>query len=403
MNKLIDIQSIKVGSRYRKDMGDIEALSDSIKEMGLLQPIGVTPEHELVWGHRRLLAFMEMGFETIPARIIHMDNIVFGEYAENEVRKDFTISERVAIGAEIEKVIGDRKGSNQYQRVDEELVENFPQAEHGSKTRDIAAKKSGFGNGKTYQQAKSVVNQGTTELVEKMDSGDISVSLAAQLASLPEEEQQRILMMNKKSTMAAAKKLREQKESERRKQRLKQLSEMSNPAPELNTETQYPVILADPPWEYERPVSGSRNIENHYPVMTLDDIRALPVLKLATKDAILFMWATAPKLAESMMVMEAWGFKYRSCAVWDKQIIGMGYWFRQQTELLLVGIHGNMPSPAPSRRASSLISTRRLSHSCKPDEVYSIIENMYPGLPKVELFCRTPRPGWAVFGNQCSD
>ena len=136
--------------------------------------------------------------------------------------------------------------------------------------------------------------------------------------------------------------------------------------------------------------------------MSLDEIKALPVGKLATDAAIFYLWATSPKLEESMQVMNAWGFSYRSCAVWDKEIMGMGYWFRQQTELLLVGIRGAMPSPEPASRVSSLITSRRGKHSQKPDCVYRMIETMYPDLSRIELFSRQQRSGWAAFGNQCS-
>ena len=105
-----------------------------------------------------------------------------GEQAENEVRKDFTVSERVAIGEAVEKALGNRLGSNQYRQ--KVPVENIPQAEAGKKTRDIAAEKAGFGNGKTYQQAKKVVSEGAPELMDAVDSGRVSVSAAADVAEL---------------------------------------------------------------------------------------------------------------------------------------------------------------------------------------------------------------------------
>jgi N6-adenosine-specific RNA methylase IME4 len=134
--------------------------------------------------------------------------------------------------------------------------------------------------------------------------------------------------------------------------------------------------------------------------MALDDICALPVSDLATPDAILFLWATSPKLAESMKVIESWGFTYRTCAVWDKQKIGMGYYFRQRHELLLVATRGSIPTPAPGDRAASVIAEPREEHSAKPAKFAELIESMYPTLPRIELFCRSPREGWAVWGNQ---
>lgn len=96
----------------------------------------------------------------------------------------------------------------------------------------------------------------------------------------------------------------------------------------------YEVIYADPPWRYDFSKSNSREIENQYPTMSVDEICSL---KVPTADnAVLYLWATAPKLLEALRVMDAWGFEYKTNAVWDKQIIGMGYWFRGQHELLLV-------------------------------------------------------------------
>lgn len=105
----------------------------------------------------------------------------------------------------------------------------------------------------------------------------------------------------------------------------------------------YQVIYADPPWRYRHCSSKSRKIENQYPTMQINDIKSLKVP--ADDNCILYLWATAPKLNEAIEVMSSWGFDYRTCMVWDKEIIGMGYWFRGQHELLLVGVKGKMSPP----------------------------------------------------------
>jgi N6-adenosine-specific RNA methylase IME4 len=162
----------------------------------------------------------------------------------------------------------------------------------------------------------------------------------------------------------------------------------------------YPVILADPPWRYEHCDNPGDAIENHYPTMSLDDICNLPVSSVAGDNCILFCWATSPKLAESFRVLAAWGFDYRTCLVWVKDRIGMGYWARQRHELLLVATRGSIPVPAPDARPDSVISAPRGRHSEKPIQAYEIIEAMFPDLPKLELFCRSPREGWAAWGNE---
>ena len=135
--------------------------------------------------------------------------------------------------------------------------------------------------------------------------------------------------------------------------------------------------------------------------MALEEICALPVADLAADDAVLFLYATAPKLYECMKVLDAWGFLYRTCGCWDKELIGMGHWFRNQHELLLIGMRGDVPPPPPGEQPSSVYRERRTEHSRKPEYYYKLIEAWYPTLPKIELFRRgAPRPGWAAWGNE---
>jgi N6-adenosine-specific RNA methylase IME4 len=187
---------------------------------------------------------------------------------------------------------------------------------------------------------------------------------------------------------------------QRRADRLEHLGEIAKGNVALGVEARYPVIYGDPPWRYEHVKTESRAIENQYPTMALDEIAALPVNACATEDAVLFLWATSPKLAEAMGVIASWGFSYRTSAVWDKGQIGMGYYFRQQHELLLVAVKGSPPTPQPDARPSSVFRAPRGDHSLKPVALYEAIERMYPTLPKLELFARSTREGWAAWGNQ---
>ena len=98
--------------------------------------------------------------------------------------------------------------------------------------------------------------------------------------------------------------------------------------------------------------------------------------------------------------MNAWGFKYRTCAVWVKDSIGAGYWFRQQHELLFVGVKGNIPTPIEADRISSVFHAKRKKHSEKPEEVREWIDRSYQGLEKIELFSRKKVKGWDNWGNE---
>ena len=184
----LPLDAIKVGARFRQDHGDLDALARSIQELGLLQPIGVDREHHLIFGHRRFLAHQRLGLETIQVRIIGVPSLLQAEHDENELRKAFTPSERVAIAEAIKAEIGNRQG----QRTDRaEPLQNFAEVAPGQTTREAVAKAAGFGNAETYRQAKAVVEKGDPALVQAMDAGEIAISAAARLASAPTEIQQR--------------------------------------------------------------------------------------------------------------------------------------------------------------------------------------------------------------------
>lgn len=159
----------------------------------------------------------------------------------------------------------------------------------------------------------------------------------------------------------------------------------------------YGIIYADPPWRYDN-ATPNRRIENHYPTMSDEEICALKVP--AAKDAILYLWAVAPRVEIGLRVMNAWGFGYKTQAVWDKVKVGMGYWFRGQHEILMVGTRGDVSPPPQALRISSVIRTPRGRHSSKPDYVRDKIAEWYPDVPKLEMFSRLKRPGWEAFGNQ---
>jgi len=169
---------------------------------------------------------------------------------------------------------------------------------------------------------------------------------------------------------------------------------------DLKQNGKFSVILADPPWHYEFSATSQRKIENHYPTMTIQELQQLPVYDISNKDSVLFMWATSPKLADAIDLLRDWGFDYKTCMVWVKEKIGMGYYARQRHELLLIGTRGSIPPPVVKDRPDSVISANRTRHSQKPPEFYSIIEKMYPDMKKIELFARNNRHGWSSWGNE---
>ena len=166
----------------------------------------------------------------------------------------------------------------------------------------------------------------------------------------------------------------------------------------MNDTKKYQVVYADPPWRYSFSKSKSRKIENQYPTMSVDEICNMDIP--IDDNAVLYLWATSPKLLEALKVMKAWGFEYKTHAMWDKEKIGMGYWFRGQHELLMVGVKGKFSPPESSLRISSVIRENRSAHSKKPNKIRDYISQWFPDKNKLELFARSRTDGWDVFGNE---
>lgn len=188
-------------------------------------------------------------------------------------------------------------------------------------------------------------------------------------------------------------------------------SELLAPADDLiqSVDSVYSTILADPPWQFQNR-TGKMAPEHkrllRYPTMKLDEIKKLPVKELAADPSHLYLWCPNALLPEGLAVMDAWGFEYKSNIVWHKARKdggsdgrGVGFYFRNVTELVLFGIKGRMRTLPPGRSQVNFISTRKREHSRKPDEIFDIIESCSSG-PYLELFARFPRLGWSQWGNE---
>jgi len=174
----------------------------------------------------------------------------------------------------------------------------------------------------------------------------------------------------------------------------------------------FSTILADPPWRFMNrtgKVAPEHRRLSRYDTMTTAAIRALPVAEVATENAHLYLWVPNALIADGLRVMESWGFTYKSNIVWAKRRKdggpdgrGVGFYFRNVTELILFGVRGSMRTLAPGRRQVNMIETRKREHSRKPDEQYDIIEACSPG-PYLELFARYAWQGWTSWGLEADD
>ncbi len=174
-------------------------------------------------------------------------------------------------------------------------------------------------------------------------------------------------------------------------------------------EAKFGVILTDDEWDYETWSENGmdRSAANHYPTSSLDNLKKRDVLSLAADDAALWLWTTAPHLAQGIELMAHRGFEYKSCVIWDKEYPGeahgMGRWFWVNHEILLLGTRGNVPAPAAGTQWPSVIRAPIGEHSAKPDKFYELIEAYFPTLPKVELNARRARPGWVRWGYEAPE
>ena len=178
----------------------------------------------------------------------------------------------------------------------------------------------------------------------------------------------------------------------------------------FNIVGKFGTILADPPWEFKNrtgKIAPEYKKEKKYKTLTLEEIKSLPIDRVASKRSHLYLWVPNALIKEGLEVMEEWGFTYKTNLVWNKirkdggsDGRGVGFYFRNTTELVLFGVRGTkVRTKKPGRTQVNMIRTRRREHSRKPDELYEIIEKCSFG-PFIELFARGPRKNWTVWGNQ---
>lgn len=193
---------------------------------------------------------------------------------------------------------------------------------------------------------------------------------------------------------------------------LKPLCDNLDVAPLPRVEGGFRTVLADPPWRFQNrtgKVAPEHRRLDRYSTMSLEEIKALPVVDVVADSAHLYLWVPNALLPDGLAVMEAWGFRYVSNLVWAKRRKdggpdgrGVGFYFRNVTELILFGVRGSMRTLAPARRQVNMIETRKREHSRKPDEQYDLIEACSPG-PFLEMFARYPREGWSVWGDESAE
>jgi N6-adenosine-specific RNA methylase IME4/ParB-like chromosome segregation protein Spo0J len=364
------------------DGDDFENLVADIRGHGQLEPI-VIHEEMVLDGRNRYRACVAAGIEPNFVPFKGNDPLAF-VISANLHRRHLDESQRAMVAAKLAQL---RLGDNQHS-------EGLPIG-RGSELLNVGER--------SVARARTVLDHGAPELQHAVERGAVSVAAAADVATLPQQAQAEVVARGEKEILRAASEIRARKAEVRHAENMAKLVAISQANSPLPTERKYPNLLIDPPWKfhvYDAAHDPNRSPERHYPTMTNEDICKLPIADLATPDAALFLWTTAPHLPEAFQVLAAWGFEYVTNFTWTKGTIGLGFWVRNSHEHLLIARRGTMPSPLPARRPPSVIEAEPREHSRKPDEAYVAIERMYPALPRIELFAREARPGWDVWGNQ---
>jgi N6-adenosine-specific RNA methylase IME4 len=361
---------------------EFDSLVADIKANGLCEDI-VLFEGMILDGRNRYRACLKAGVAPAPINGDKwIDDPAAYVVSMNVARRHLSESQRAMVASKLATL---KQGGNQHS-------EGLPIG-RSSELLNVGER--------TVARAREVLNHGAPELVTAVERGDVSVSAAADVATLPTAEQAEIVARGEREILLKAKEIRGKRAKQSYTARMEKFAEISKTNAAL-PEQRYPVVYADPPWKFEpfnEETGGERSVP--YPVMDLDELKAMPIS--AMDDCVLFMWSTNSHLGDAVDLVRAWGFTLKTTAVWVKPSIGLGYLLRNRHELLLIATRGDIPAPLPEQRPDSVIEAPRGEHSAKPVEAYEMIERMYPNLPRIELFSRSPREGWAAWGNQSGD
>jgi N6-adenosine-specific RNA methylase IME4 len=368
---------IRVGERFRRDMGDVASLAASMgSELGLLHPVVIRPDGTLIAGQRRLYAAKLLGWSEIPVNVIDLDAVVRGEYAENVHRKDFTLSEAVAIKRALEPV--ERAAAKDRQREGGrrggEGSGKLPEASTGN-AADKAAKATGMAR-RTLEKAEAIVDAAEAE---------------------PEKYGKLLADMDRTKRVNGV----------YRRLKISQQAEIirAEPPP-LPGNGPYRCAVVDPPWaddtgRYDDP---SHRLITPYPPMTLEEICAFPLASILMPDAIVWIWFTNYHVHRGIhrTVLDAFGLQSKAMLTWGKPHIGGGDSLRGQTEQCILAVRGN-PVVTLTNQSTLLLAPSREGggHSLKPKEFYDVVESLCPAPRYADLFSRyRHNDKWDCHGDQ---
>jgi N6-adenosine-specific RNA methylase IME4 len=408
----VPLSEIQIGPRHRKAVTEIDRLAASIQEVGLLQPIVVTPEMRLVAGFRRIAAYRQLGRETIPAVVAaNLDEALLllkAERDENICRVEMTVEERLSMGEAIEPL--ERAAAAQRQEASTIAAGKASAAARLAASRRADLAQAVIDTGYAPPGSPFVVlpvNARKTFPNAKQDESKRALAIAAEAAGMtrPTYEKGQAVRAAAKADPVKFQPLVDEMNRTgkvdgvyKRLATIKAAEGIQAEPPPLPTGP-FRVLVVDPPWRYDsRAEDPTHRAANPYPTMTVEELCKMPVAQLACDDAVLWLWVTNAFLPDVWRIVEAWGFKYKTMLTWAKDRMGTGDWLRGQTEHCLLCVRGK-PTLTLTNQTTLLNGPLR-AHSQKPDEFYAMVESLCPG-SKVELFARQAREGWVSHGNEC--
>jgi N6-adenosine-specific RNA methylase IME4 len=302
-------------------------------------------------------------------RIVDLDEIVAGEFAENTYRKDFTLSEAVAIKRAVEPL--EKAAAKERQREGGrhggQRSGNLPEASKGN-AADKAAKATGMGR-RTLEKAEAIVAAAEAE---------------------PERFGKLLEDMDRTGRVDGP---------HRRLKVIRQAEAIRAEPPPFPGNGPYRVIVADPPWPYEVSKEDPSCRATHpYPQMSIRQICETDVGSLAHDDSVLWLWTTNHHMREAFAILDAWGFEQKTILTWAKDKMGRGDWLRGQTEHCILAVRGS-PTVELKNHTTLLCAPRR-AHSEKPDEFYALVESLCPAPRYAYLWSRMARDGWDGHGDE---
>lgn len=359
---------------------EFDALVADVAKQGLLEAI-VTLDGDILDGRNRYRACVAAGVEPHFEVFEGADPVAF-VVSKNVARRHLDESQRAIAAAKIANI---QHGGDRSKRP----IGHLKQQE--------ASDLLNVGD-RSIRRAREVLNEGTPELVKAVEAGRVSVSAAADVATLPKVEQTEIVAKGEKEILEAAKRIRLQKAEVRRAEiQAIAATQVHIPAGKFST------IVIDPPWpmeKIERDVRGHQ-VAFDYPIMSEDQLAAFPVADMAADDCHLFCWTTHKFLPMSLRLLDAWGFRYVLTMVWHKPGGFQPFGLPQYNCEFAIYARRGTPTFADTKAFNACFQAPRREHSRKPDEFYDVIRRVTTG-PRIDVFSREARDGFDQYGNETS-